>query len=370
MTIILAITSAILLIFSLTMALNIFMFPKLKRKKIGTLPLVSVLIPARNEAQVIEMTIRNHLAQDYPNFELIILDDNSDDGTDAIIESFKDSRLKMISGKALPKFWFGKVWACKQLSEAAQGEILIFTDADVQWQPDALSALVSEMQASDVEMLTVWPSQITKTWPERLTVPLMALVILGYLPLMMVHHSPFAIFAAANGQCMAWKRSAYFAIGGHDLVAQNVLDDVTLARAAKEAGYRIRMADGNGKIQTRMYQDWPSVRKGFAKNIIAGYGSVAALVAASILHWLIFLLPYALLFWTDYQVWAAILIVTGIGLRAVSAWFTKQRILDALLMPISVILMSIIAGQAIYWRYTGGTEWKGRKLQQWQKQSS
>lgn len=370
MTILLIFVSGVLLIFALTMTLNLFIFPKLKPRQLQNPPFVSVLIPARNEAQIIELTIRSHLAQNYPNFELLILDDNSDDGTGAIVASINDSRLKLIKGKPLAENWFGKPWACKQLAEAASGEILIFTDADVQWKPHALSALVGEMQASGVEMLTVWPSQISETWPERLTVPLMALVILGYLPLIMVHHSPFAIFAAANGQCMAWKREAYFAIAGHELVANNVLDDVTLARAAKAAGYHIRMVDGNRQIETRMYQDWPSVRKGFAKNIIAGYGSVGALIAASILHWLVFLLPYALLFWPEYQLWAAILTLMGIGLRAVSAWFTKQRVLDAFLLPISVLLMSIIAGQALYWHFTGRTEWKGRKLQQWQKQSS
>lgn len=356
--------SLALVIFLLTLALNILMFPRLKAQESKNQPFVSLLIPARNEAQIIGLTIRNILAQSYPNFELIVLDDNSEDETGSIIESIVDERLRHIKGSPLPENWMGKPWACWQLAEAAKGEILIFTDADVQWRPDALAALISEMQASGVDMLTVWPSQITESLPERLTVPLIALVILAYLPVVMVHYSPFSIFAAANGQCMAWKREAYFGLGGHEIVAQNVLDDVTMARAAKQAGYGIRMVDGNRLIETRMYQDWPGVRDGFAKNILAGYGSISALLAASVLHWLVFLLPYFLLFWPEYRLWALLLIFAGLGIRTISAWFTKQRILDALLMPLSVLLMSAIAAQAIYWRYTGGAKWKGRKLKQ------
>jgi chlorobactene glucosyltransferase len=110
-----------------------------------------------------------------------------------------------------------------------------------------------------------------------------------------------------------------------------------------------------------MYQDWPTVRDGFAKNILAGYGSVPALIGASFLHWLVFLAPYSLL-WTEYRLWAGLLIAAGLGIRALSAWFTKQRILDAVLMPVSVLLMTIIAARSLYWHYTGGTRWKGRQL--------
>jgi chlorobactene glucosyltransferase len=374
MSILLFFITGVLLIFLFTLAMNLLIFPKLKSRKLEQTPFVSLLIPARNEAAIIELTIQNILRQTYPNFELLILDDNSEDGTGAIVKTVNDNRLHLLKGSPLPENWLGKPWSCRQLAESAKGEILIFTDADVQWQPNALEILVAEMQSSGVDMLTVWPCQITETWPERLTVPLMAMVILAYLPTIMVHHSPFSIFAAANGQCMAWKREAYFGIGGHEIVAQNVLDDVTMARAAKAAGYRIRMVDGNEHIATRMYHDWPTVRDGYAKNMLAGYGSVPALVAATILHWLIFLLPYALLFSPDYRLWAGIIIIIGLALRAISAWFTHQRLWDALLMPLSVFIMTFITLRSLYWHYTGSARWKGRTLSkkdsQWQKVSS
>jgi chlorobactene glucosyltransferase len=366
--------TGILLIFSLTLAMNLLLFPRLKAQKAKNLPFVSILIPARNEASIIELTIRNILSQTFSNFELIILDDNSEDNTAEIVSGFLDPRLKLLNGESLPENWIGKPWACWQLAQAAKGEFLIFTDADVQWQAPALESIVAELEASQVAMLTVWPSQITKTWPERLTVPLIALVILAYLPIVMVHHSPFSLFAAANGQCMAWKREVYFRLTGHQLVAKNVLDDVRMARAAKAAGFRIRSLDGNQQIATRMYQDWTTVRDGFAKNILAGYGNVPALLAATVLHIVVFLVPYLLLFTPEYQLWAAMLILMGISLRAVSAWFSHQRVLDSLFMPISVLLMTVIALQSIYWHFTGTAVWKGRKLNQkensWRKASS
>ena len=228
----------------------------------------------------------------------------------------------------------GKSWACQTLGQAAKGDILIFTDADVLWKPDALNSVIAQMPQSNVDMLTVWSTQITETFAERVTVPLIGMVILGYLPTVMVHHSPLSMFSAANGQVMAWKRDTYEAIGGHTVVANNVLDDVTLAKAAKKQAYRIRMVDGNGQVLTRMYENWQTVRNGFAKNILAGYGGVFPLLLGTVFHWLVFFLPYFLLFIPQYRVVAIVLILAGWSLRAISAYFTRQRVVDTIWMPI------------------------------------
>lgn len=365
MFVIIAFIGFALVILAMTMAMNLLLFPKLRKDDIvEATPFVSILIPARNEADVIGRTVKHHLAQTYPNFELIILDDSSDDGTAEIARKMAedDERLRLIKGADLPENWAGKSWACQQLGETAKGEILIFTDADVLWKQDALKSVIAQMQESNVDMFTVWSTQITETFAERLTAPLIGMVILGYLPTVMVHHSPLSLFSAANGQVMAWKHEVYSAIGGHRVVANNVLDDVTLAKEAKKQGYRIRMVDGNGHILTRMYEDWQTVRDGFAKNILAGYGGVIPLLFGTIFHWLVFLLPYVLLFIPQYRLLAIILILAGWSLRAISAYFTKQRILDTIGMPITVILFTIIAFQSIYWYSTGGSVWKGRKL--------
>ncbi len=365
MLVLLLIAASALVILLLTMIMNLFIFPKLNADdKPLSQPLVSLLIPARNEADVIERTVQHILAQSYTNIEVIILDDQSDDGTGklALKAANGDHRLQVISGEELPSGWMGKSWACQTLGKHASGAILIFTDADVIWKPDALSSVISQLQSAKVDMVTVWSTQITETFAERVTVPCIAMVILGYLPTVMVHHSPLSMFAAANGQVMAWRRAVYEAIGGHQLVANNVLDDVTLAKAAKKQGFRIRMVDGNNQILTRMYDDWDSVRDGFAKNILAGYGGAIPLLLGTVFHWIVFLLPYVALLFPEYRLWAAIIILAGLALRAVSAIFTHQRVIDTFWMPLTVILFTIIALQSLYWNVTGGPIWKGRKL--------
>lgn len=370
---VLFITGALIVI-SLILLSNILLFPRLKplTNRVDTeMPFVSILIPARNEAQTINNTLTHLFSQDYANYEVIMLDDDSDDGTPEIATGAAQSTpdFHIINGKSLPFGWTGKNWACHQLAQAAKGEVLIFTDADVIWERGALKAAVTHMLKHNADLLTIWPTQQTFTYAERLCVSLMAFAILGYLPVIGTHYTQMPIFGAANGQCMIWKRAAYNQTGGHEAVADNILEDVRMARIVKTAGLRQRMADGNRLLCCRMYENWPDVRNGFAKNLLAGYGnSIVALGLATAFHWLLFIFPWLWLVFgwriagtRNERDWAAALIVLGITLRAFSAAFTHQRIHDALLMPVSVLLMTRIAGQSIWWRYTqGGPEWKGR----------
>ncbi len=367
--------------FALTAILNAFTFPRLQPRSLVIRPLVSVLIPMRNEAAVIAETVRSLLAQDYPNFEIIILDDGSTDDSAKIAREAAggDSRLTILQGSGLPSGWLGKPWACQQLAAQAHGESLLFTDADVRWEPSALSALAAESQQTDADLLTVWPTQITQTWGERLVVPLMALTIQAYLPILAVHHLPPAIFAHAMGQGLLFKRSAYEQIGGHQAIKAEIIDDMAFARAIKRHKLRLRAADGNGLIKTRMYQNWNQAREGFAKNILAGHGNSLALLGFStIFHWWMFVLPWILvirdsIFDTrilEYSIFEYSSIeftifgfaLLGILIRALTAAITRQRVGDAVLMPVSVLLMTVIAAQAIRWHFGGGPQWKGRRI--------
>ncbi|MCB0132945.1 MAG: glycosyltransferase, partial [Caldilineaceae bacterium] len=154
-------------------------------------PTVSILIPARNEARVIGRTLANLRAQSHPIREILVLDDQSEDGTASVVRAQAQSgtrlghspALRLLAGTPLPAGWGGKNWACHQLADAAVGDVLIFTDADVTWRPGALEAALSLLESSQADLLTVWPTQETVTWAERLIVPLMALAVVGYLPL-------------------------------------------------------------------------------------------------------------------------------------------------------------------------------------------
>ena len=331
---------------------------------------VSVLIPARNEEGNIGNTVARLLAQQPPPRELIVLDDHSEDSTSQIAVSAANNNqsFKIICGEPLPPGWMGKNWACHQLAEAARGDLLVFTDADVQWQPGALAALVQQMDALDADLLTVWPTQTTVTWGERLTVPLMALTILGYLPVRLAHDTPYPSAAAANGQCMAFRRRAYAAVGGHAAVRGAIVEDIQLAQRTKAAGLHLRMADGNGLVACRMYASSADAIDGYTKNILAGHGGrVSLLLLSTLFHWLIFLFPWLWLIfgpgWAapGYPLWPLALVAAGVGARGLTAYATHQRVADALLMPLSVLLMTWIAARAILWQWRyGGVKWKGR----------
>jgi chlorobactene glucosyltransferase len=364
-------TLSVLCLIALT---NVWAMPRLvSPPAVLTLPNVSVLIPARNEAQAIGATVHSLLAQSVANLELLVLDDGSTDGTaeSALAASAGDPRCRVLPGRPLPVGWLGKNWACHQLSQAARHEILLFCDADVQWQPGALAAVMGQLEQSGGHLLTIWPTQITVTWGERLVVPLMALAVLAYLPIPFMHQTPWPLAAAAVGQCLVFRRAAYHACGGHQAVRNQVLEDVLLARRIKAAGLRLRMADGAGLLCCRMYRGWCEVRMGYGKNILAGHGqSLVLLLLSTFWHWTLFVAPWLWLAmgWTwprlpGWPLWPLVLTGLGVGVRALTAWLTRQRLLDALLLPVSVLLMTVIGSQAIWWRLgKKGPAWKGRVL--------
>lgn len=378
----------VLIVLACIAGLNALTFPRLSARHPppATRHLVSILIPARNEAAIIGDTVRALLDQTGVPFELLVLDDHSTDGTSAAARAAAggDPRLRVIAGEPLPPGWLGKNWACHQLAQAAAGDRLLFTDADVQWRPGALAALAGMQARTEADLLTIWPTQITQTWGERLAVSLIALVVIAYLPVLAAHHLPWRVFSAANGQCLLFRRAAYERVGGHAAVRGDIVEDVALAARIKGAGLRLRMADGAGLIACRMYRDWPQVRDGFAKNILAGHGGQPAwLLLSTLFHWLVFVFPWlwAIGGWglgigvweLSVGGWALVfapwsfpvsLVCLGVGVRALTAAVTGQRVRDALLMPVSVLLMTVIAARSLYWRYTGGPRWKGRALQE------
>lgn len=357
---------------SVILVLNLLTLPRLgKSRPVEGSPTVSILVPARNEAANVGGVVDSLLKQQFTKFELLLLDDHSDDSTAKIARERArgDNRFRLMQGRPLPAGWLGKSWACQQLADTAQGDVLIFTDADVRWQPQALEVVLGELERSRADLLAVFPTQRVESFAERLCVPLIAFVVHAYLPVAGVHHSRSPLLAAANGQCMVFRRRAYARAGGHGGVRGQVIEDIALARMVKRRGMRLRLTEADGLISCRMYRDWRTVREGFAKSMVAGYGGPAGLAAATLFHWLVFLAPASVLglgllgaATPAQSAWAAVLLLGGIGVRAISAWRGGLPVGDAVLLPLAVAAMTCAAAQALWWHVRhGGPLWKGRK---------
>ncbi|MFQ3647257.1 MAG: glycosyltransferase, partial [Anaerolinea sp.] len=168
MTTYLIVSATIILVtFALLAVVNRWLLRRLIVQQPSARPFVSILIPARNEAAVIGQTVAALTQQTYPHFELLILDDQSSDGTAEIARAAGDKRTRILTGRPLPSGWAGKNWACWQLAQEARGDLLLFTDADTRWEPEALAALLAHQEMTQADLLTAWPTQITHTWAER-----------------------------------------------------------------------------------------------------------------------------------------------------------------------------------------------------------
>lgn len=333
------------------------------------LPFVSVLVPARNEERSIGSCLESLALQSYPAFEVIVLDDSSDDCTAAIArEAIKrSSRLTLIAGQPLPDGWYGKAFACAQLAGAARGDLLIFTDADTRHEPTMIRSVVNTM-ADGADVVTAFPQQEAFGIAERLATFFMLFTVWSFLPAGRVRSDPSPRFVAANGQLLAFTRAAYLRVGGHSAVRRSVLDDVDLARSAKHAGLRVLLADGVGTVRTRMYRSAGEVWRGFSKNALALCGGhLAGAVACAILLMLLYVAPLAVLGggvlsgsgWT-WRYLPALLLVLMCTQSAIVATRTRTPFWQVPLHPLGVIFFVVILANSIRWRLRGYAVWKGR----------
>ncbi len=256
-------------------------------------PLISVLIPARNEQQNIQRCVQAVLAQDYPNFEVLVLDDRSTDATPGILaELSKDEpRLAVLFGAELPQGWAGKPHALHQAAKSATGEWLCFVDADTFLAPNALSAALAASHANGADLYTMLTTQLMGTFWEKAIQPLiMTALSVGFSPRKI--NDPKRRDAVANGQFILIKRSVYDAVGGHAAIRNQIVEDKALSEQVKWNGYRLIMADGYAMASTRMYTSLAALWEGWTKNIYLGlkdspamlllgaFGAFLALMAA------------------------------------------------------------------------------------------
>jgi chlorobactene glucosyltransferase len=262
-------------------------------------PLVSVLIPARNEEQNIERCLNSLRNQDYEKYEILVIDDNSTDNTFGILQRIarEDNRIRIFSGKPLPEDWFGKPYAMQQLSGEAKGEILVFTDADTVHNPTCISWTVSNIQNSKVDFISGYTKQKLLTFGEAITVPLMYFLTTIVVPLFLNRYTRWSFFSAAIGQFIAVNRDAFEMVGGYSTIRNKPVEDMYLARLFKRHGYQTIFLDLKEQILCRMYTGYQAALEGIGKNIFVFFGKNSFLLFIIAILVVVFIfLPFPLLF--------------------------------------------------------------------------
>jgi chlorobactene glucosyltransferase len=235
--------------------------------------MVSILVPARNEEQNIQKCIQSLLDQDYPLFEILVLDDQSSDNTPVILKQMESRNpgLKIISGEQSPENMAGKNWACYQLVKQARGSLFFFTDADTIHKPQTLRLLVTALLREKADLLTGFPHQQMVTWGEQLLVPFFSWASLSFTPLLLAYHVRLPNLAYAIGQVMLFRREAYQKIGGHESLNHAIIDDILLSRKIRREGLRWRVVSLSDLVSSRMYHNWHEALEGFTKNYFAAF---------------------------------------------------------------------------------------------------
>lgn len=329
---------------------------------------VAVLLPLRDEADRVRPCLTALLAQrGVRDLEIWVLDDNSTDGTAAVVRDIAGDKVHLLTGSPLPDGWLGKPYACQQLADAAAGaDIVSFVDADVVLEPDALAAAATLLRSTGVTLLSPYPKI---TGAGRLVQPLLQWSWLTFLPLRAMERSPRPSLAAAGGQWLIADRAGYEAAGGHAAVRAEILEDIALARSIKRSGGRIALADGSRLAGCEMYTSWPSLVAGYSKSLWASFGSgpAAGIVVVTLL--LLYASPpvaAVLLLALGSLWWAAIALVAyvlGVAGRMVAATATGSRPLpDALAHPVSIAVFAALVVRSFRLHRTGTLTWRGRSL--------
>ncbi len=328
---------------------------------------VSVLIPARNEEKSIGRAIKSVLESRDVDFELIVLDDDSEDNTASIVRESaeRDSRVRLISGQPLPAGWCGKQHACAQLARAAKHPYLVFLDADVRLAPSALRRMVAFMDRSGVDLASGVPFQETRTFLERLLIPLIHFVLLGFLPMIGMRRSRHPAYSAGCGQLFIARRESYERMGGHEAVKRSLHDGITLPRAFRLHGMSTDLFDATDLASCRMYHSASGVWHGLAKNAHEGLAAPHVILPMTMLLFCGQILPLLLLLTFALSTMASVVCSIAVTLlylsRLIGVLRFRQPIGSALLHPLGVALLLSIQWYAIIRQlFSAPPTWKGR----------
>lgn len=331
---------------------------------------VSILIPARNEESTIAAAVQAALASRGVTVEVVVLDDHSTDRTAEIVRSLAahDSRLRLEEAPPLPPGWSGKQHACRTLATLARHPVLLFQDADVRLAPDAAWRACGALLAGRAGLVSGFPRQETGTLAEALVIPLIHVLLLGYLPMVGMRWSLSPSFGAACGQLIAVRRDAYERAGGHAAIAASLHDGVALPRAFRRARQGTDLFDATDLARCRMYRGWREVWSGFSKNATEGMATPVALPVWTLLLFGGHVLPWLLLGWAVLAplpgaavAMAALAVAAGMSFRLLLAIRFRQSLVGALLHPVGIVVLLAVQWSALLRARRGRpAEWRGR----------
>lgn len=326
-------------------------------------PVVSVIVPARNEEDCLGRCLASLSNQQGVDFEVIVVNDHSTDQTRGVAQNYHIARV--VDAPELPAGWTGKNHAAAYGAKLARGQWLLFTDADTIHRHASLRHAVREIQKFHVDMLSYSPKQEVKSFGERVLMPIVFAELRRQYPPSQVN-SPDSSIAAANGQYLLVSRKAYDAIGGHEAVKDKLLEDVELAKLIKQNGMRIRFRYGRDAVRTRMYRSFRAMWEGWTKNLALLFPSPLLLAALRLTEWLVVIAALTVFFLGLNQDDIALMVIGALAsLPLVANFFYRVRqahfgwintIISPLGLPIFVILL--LRSRLHYKRKK--VSWKGR----------
>jgi glycosyltransferase involved in cell wall biosynthesis len=341
---------------------NFISDPKLRKIARRYDDLVSILIPARNEEANIISLLQSINAQDYKNYEVVVLDDDSDDQTYQLCAAYAAShaKFKVIKGDALPADWLGKNYACHQLSKTASGRYLLFLDADEQVYNGLINSAIHRIKSKKLGLLSLFTNQVMVTVGEKMVVPLMHFVLLNLLPIRLIYIAKHYAVAAASGQFMLFDAETYHKYQWHKMAKNKVVEDVEIMKMVKSAGLYGESLLANGLITCRMYRGYWDAINGFSKNFLAAFNY-------SIPGFLIYL---AIIIGGPIIIISTLnlpLIVFMFGLilltKIMTSLLSGQNVIyNVALHPLQMLSMMVIAFFTVQKHLTKTNTWKNRKV--------
>lgn len=329
---------------------------------------VSVLIPARNEEQNIAATLLAVLANSGCEFEVVVLDDHSSDRTAEIVNSFvsRDVRVRLETAPALPGGWCGKQHACHTLARLARFPLLLFIDADVRLAPDALSRLAQFMERGNLALASGIPFQEVRSFSERLLIPLIHFILLGFLPMHAMRRTRWPSMSGGCGQLFIAERKAYMLCGGHAELRDSLHDGIKLPRVFRQAGFPTDLFDATDLARCRMYHTNRETWHGLGKNATEGLASPGLIIPMTVLLIGGQVLPFILLPFVAGHSMPALFVTafaagSALAPRLIAALTFRQPIGSALLHPLAVLALLGLQWWALVRHSLGKpAEWKGR----------